>query len=312
MVLIVAAMLSCCGPSQPGAKPPSRILPPPNTASDPTSNDRTPKETLVSMQDLEKKVLAKDPAAVDLAKSVGASATPRLIELASNADAGVRRIAVNCIRRTGGPAAPGAFLNAAKDENSQVRGSAMAGLKACPDPLPFMPLLEIFNSMEDPDQRCEMCFILTDNSIGDVQAKQTVSGLLKTKIPLEKESPELRDAMLASLAKLGDEDARKAFALSLSASENEQEWLRKVEACDWISQDWLPKAMLPMLAVKDEVERIGVDARPDLPHYLRVCDKAAQTICRIAKPKLAFDPATKINLKDAELGEIREAIRKMP
>lgn len=266
----------------------------------------------MSMQDLEKKVLAKDPAAVDVAKTLGPSATPRLVEWASNADAGVRRIALNCIRRTGGPAAPAAFLKAAKDENSQVRGSALAGLKSCTDPLPYMPLLEVFTSMEDLDQQCEACFILTDNSLVDAQAKQTVTGLLKTKLPLEKESPELRDAMLASLAKLGDEDARKLFAASLSASEDEKEWLRKVEACDWIGQDWLPKAMLPMLAVKEPVERIGVDARPDLPHYLRVCDKAAQTMCRIAKPKLAFDPATKINFKDAELGEIREAIRKMP
>lgn len=264
------------------------------------------------MQDLEKKVLAKDPAAVDVAKKVGPSASPRLIELAGNSDAGVRRIALNCLRRTGGPGSDDAFLKAAKDENSQVRGSAIAGLKEAKDPLPYMPLLDVIASIDDADHKCELTFILTDNSLNDAQAKQTVSGLFKTKYPLEKDSPELREAMLASLAKLGDEDARKLFGASLATAEDEKEWLRKIEACDWIGQDWLPKPMLPMLSVKDEVERIGVDARPDLPHYLRVCDKAAQIICRIAKPKLTFECEKKINLKDAELGEIREAIRKMP
>lgn len=257
---------------------------------------------------LEQQVLADDPRASLTSRELGASAAPKLIELASHKDPFVRLLALDCLREVPSPQRAKVFLGALRDPHAQVRGSGLNGLRLAPDPALTMPALQTIGLMNDPAQRAALVFIVGDMTPGASASDQVgVKGYLKMNAPLQQEA-EAREAMLAVGAKLGDEDARKAFVAVLASRADAPELERSLDASKWIGQEWLIRPLVAMLGDTRNVRRVGVDARPDRPHYQRACDLAALVLIEIAKPKLTFDPSSSPVRSDAELAELRKAL----
>ena len=262
----------------------------------------------MSIQELERAVLSENPEAALMAQQVGPAANPKLSALAANGNPKVRLTAINALRETGAPA-PEVFAAAVRDPDPQVRGAALAGLWEKPSPQAADAVLEALHASQDPDARRELALIAAAcaGEGADAGVRSRVTQSLTNRRKYEKE-PLAREGLGAALGKLGDADAQKEFAAGLTAS-SDRDRARYLEECQAVHQPWLLPPLSLVLADTSPMVRIGIDARPDLPHYLRACDLAAKLIVSIAKPKLSFDPEKVINYTPPQLDEVRAAAR---
>ena len=112
------------------------------------------------MQELTQMVLSGRPKASSLAKEIGAEANPELIKLAGHDDADVRRVALYCLRETGGLDAAECMAGALLDKNAQVRAAALKGLYAWPEPGVYAKALHAFDRSDVPYTRQQIALIL--------------------------------------------------------------------------------------------------------------------------------------------------------
>lgn len=241
------------------------------------------------------KVLNKEPSAVNLAKEIGSSATPRLKPLATNSDSGVRLIALDCLYYTGGEGVAEIFINGLTDESPTTSAAAANGLRNHLNSGIYPELLEVYNKVEDPQRRNDIALML-----GKIESAKV--GDLKEKY--EKESDALaKEGLTAALGKLGDGDSKTEFLKNLQ-SVKERDLKRYFDYVEYINQPWATRGLSPILNDKSDLLRIGVDAMPGfVPEYLRACDLALNLIVKLTRAKLSFNVDGKTNYSDAQLQE---------
>ena len=252
------------------------------------------------MQELTEMVLNKRAKASSLAREIGVGANPELIALAGNDDPDVRRIALNCLRETGGTDAAECMTNALSDNNSQVRAAALKGLYKHPDTAVFSKAIAAFDKSEAAYTRQQIALII--GLMGHPEAREA----LKTR--LEKiDDDEVVEGMVTALARLGDPDARIEFVRRLQASEGKIRG-RYLDHCEYIHQPWLVKGLEPVLDDETPMVRIGTDG--DHPHneYLRACDLAVDLTVSIAGAKFEFECGGDKNYTPEERAEVRKFI----
>ena len=256
------------------------------------------------MDELLQSVLNKDPEASLLARQIGPSANPELIELTQHEDSKVRRIALYCLNETGGADAAMAMAASLLDDEPQVQSAALKGLINHPDPVVYQLLLKNYAKIRDPLIRREVPLIL-----GRMEGKVQKSDL-KEKLTAEK-APEAKEGWLVVLTRDNDQEARTLFLQGLHASKGRPR-ARFLEYCRYIGAPWLLKEMLPLLDDQEPMIRIGVDARPDLPEYLRTCDLVVNLVSEIARINFSFSITTSENYTAAQLAEVRQYLRSRP
>lgn len=249
------------------------------------------------MQELIEMVLNKRPKASSLAKGIGPEANPELIKLAGHEDADVRRVAMYCLRETGGLDAAKSMAGALLDKNSQVRAAALKGLYVRPEPGVYSQVLDAFDRSDAPPTRQQIALII--GLMGQASARAD----LKVRWP-KLENDEVAEGVVTALAKLGDPEAQADFVKRLHASQ-ERDRGRYLEHCEYISQSWLVKSLLPLLDDETPMVRIGVDGLEGVNEYLRACDIAVNLTGSIAGAEFSFAIDGGANYGEQELAEVK-------
>ncbi len=252
------------------------------------------------MQELIEMVLNKRPKASTLAKGIGPEANPELIKLAGHEDADVRRVAMYCLRETGGPDAAKSMAGALLDKNSQVRAAALKGLKTKPEPGAYSQVLNAFDSSDAPYTRQQIALII--GLMGQVSARADL------KVRWAKlENDEVAEGVVTALAKLGDPEAQADFVKRLHASQ-ERDRGRYLEHCRYISQPWLVEGLLPILDDETPMVRIGVDGIDNCSEYLRACDIAVNLTASITGTEFSLEDAGGANYSEQERADVKAFI----
>ena len=256
------------------------------------------------MQNLTQSVLNKDLAAVLAAREIGPAANRELLPLTRNPDAKVRRIALYCLNETGGKEAGQAFTDALLDDDDQVVGAALEGLRHHPKSASPERLLQVYDRAQDPATRQQIMLIVARFS-GEVDPQ-------KVRMRYDKEKdPAAREGGLAALAQLKDMDARNEFVRRLQASSG-PERLRFLDYCEWLHDPWLLRPLQPLLGDTTAAIRVGTDARPDLIQSLRTCDVVVNLVASITQRKFSFPVNDATNYNAAQLDEVKAFIRASP
>ena len=252
------------------------------------------------MQELIEMVLNKRPKASSLAAKIGPEANPELIKLAGHDDPDVRRVALYCLRETGGLDAAQSMATALLDKNAQVRAAALKGLYVRPEKGAYVQTLAAFDRSDDSYTRQQIALIV--GLMGQPSAKDD----LKSRWA-KLEDDEVAEGVVTALAMLGDPEAKAEFVKRLQASRNETR-ARYLEHCEYIGQPWLVKGLLPLLDDQTPMVRIGTDG--DQPHneYLRACDIAVNLTASISGAKFGFAVGGDANYGETELTEVRAFI----
>jgi len=254
------------------------------------------------MEALKAQVLAKDPAAALRARQLGRPAAAVLVPLASHEDAGVRRVALNCLRDVGGAEAVKVFLQALADDDPQVAGSAAKGFDRHFDAGHAPALLQAYDKAPEPQARQEIALFLGRSK--NVDPKE-----LRKRLAAEKEG-EAVEGLVAALARLGEKEAQEEFVRKLHASK-ERSRLHWIEHARYVHAPWLLKPLAPLLDDKEVLVRHGQDLKPDRQIALRTCDLVVNLVASISGRKFSFKVEESSQYADAEIDEVRKFLKTM-
>ncbi len=269
------------------------------TSATPTSTPKIGSEEgdQDKMEILKQKVLKKEQRAVNMAEEMGKTAIPVLKPLAKDADADVRKLALNCLRYTGGGEDINEiFIEALKDDSPNVNAEAARGLQHASDPSIYAPLLEVYDDVSNPERRRDIALML-----GKIDGAKVDDLRLKSE---EEKSAEAKEGLMVAMAKVGDQKSKDEFISVLHSAKN-QELKRFLGYVEYISKIWAVKALAPILTDKTPLVYIGVDGIKDGASDLRACDIAVNIIYKIMTPKLSFAVKGDKNYSDGELDQIK-------
>jgi HEAT repeats len=253
-------------------------------------------EAQKKMQILVQQVLDKKPVAAQRAREIGPSANPELIKLTRNDDADVRRVAIYCLKATGGEDAAMAFARLALDRDAQVRSAALEALALHPGDIVPLTLLQAFDQSPHPWVRQQLMLVAA-----------RVPGVSTAEIQKRYESekdPEAKEGLVVALAERGDPTGQAEFIRGLQAVKG-RDLARYLEYAGRIKAKWLLPSLAPILDDKTPLVGIGIDAAPEVPDHLRACDIAVNLVAAISGHKFSFRVAGDVNYTDEQIAEVR-------
>lgn len=256
------------------------------------------------MDILKQQILAKDPGAAVRAKQLGRPANPMLLDFAKNEDADLRRVAMYCLRETGGPEAAKAMIAALADEEPQVAAVAAGGLHKLFDPAFAPQLIQALDKAEEGSTRYEIALLL-----GRMDKAVDLKEFAKRRAA--DQDPRAQEGHLAAFARLGDKPSQEEFVRLLQASK-ERELRRFLAHVAYISQPWVLKPLVPLLDRKENLVRYGVDARPTSDINLRTCDVATSVAMQVSQRKFTFKMEEYKPYTDPQIDEVRRYLKGLP
>lgn len=247
---------------------------------------------------LEKMILEKDLAAVDLARQLGSSAGESAKRLFTNGDAAVRRLAIHSAYEAGTRDLSSAVAPLLTDDSPSVRTAVLVVLRKRMDSKIYPELLEIFPRIPDADDRMQLALI-----IGDISGARIAD--LK-KLRDEESHPAAREGCLVALAKLGDVPSEHQFLDALDEARG-QTLKRYLDHAEYIAQPWLLPGLARLLNNPEPLVFIGsFHVSGPGPDYLRVCDLAVDLIAKISNARFSFATGGAVNYTGSQLEEVRE------
>ncbi|HCR48889.1 MAG TPA: hypothetical protein PLL64_03505 [Rhodothermales bacterium] len=225
---------------------------------------------------------------------------PELMKLTKHGEVSVRELALVCLDELGGNESLKAQFTALYDAKEQVRNLGMDHLSKVPMPslLPF--LWKVLDTNPHEYIRQQTVFLLGKLPTTDPNELRNRS--YKETFPL------VREAFVIALARMGNPEAIRWVSQEMTQTRGRerQRWLRHVS---YINAPWLIRPLAEILDDEEPMERIGVDARPDFPHYLRACDIAAGAILRLGYLQFSFTkPKPPIVYSPEQRAEIRKTL----
>jgi len=257
------------------------------------------------LEALLERVRAGDPQATLLARDAGVGAAPGLRPLAAHADADVRRIALYCLRETGGPEARAAFLAGLLDGERPVRAAAVAGLDRHFEPSLAPALIETYDAASDPFVKERIALLLGRLPPGQVD----LAALAKRRD--EERDLRAEEGWLVALARLGDAEARRDFVARLHASRRDAR-ARYLRHCAAIHAPWLVRPLDPVLDDESPMVEVGMDGNPNVPEFLRACDLAVNLVASIAGSTFSFEIGVPIQYGSGQRAEVHRFIQALP
>lgn len=225
---------------------------------------------------------------------LGAPAAGSVVPLTKDPSPDVRSLALTCLGAMGGSVASDAAVDALSDENDQVVAQALGVLRRWPPRGHEKELLGAYRDQQNPALRAQMPMV-AGRLAPEVDPKPWLEFW-----KLES-NPELREALMVALARMGDEGARAEFAKSLAAASGAA-ILQWMEYAEYMEDSWVVRHLLPLLDRKEEVIQLNPDGENKWP--LRTCDLAARAIVRLTKAEVPFKIQRPSQFNDVELKEI--------
>jgi len=255
-------------------------------------------------EQLKQAVLKGESSAYDLARQLGRKANPTLLELAKNPDPMVRMDTMLCLKETGGPEAVEALITGLTDENPQVAGAAVDGVRKHATAAQLPALFKAYDACPHGTYRHHIALLI------GLQATADVKELKKRKT--DELDADAREGLVVALSRLGDKEEQQEFVTRLHASKGRVRG-RWLDHGKYIHQPWLLKPLLPVLDDKEPVVRIGADAPNEpIPEYLRACDVAVNLAASIANRKFSFKVDGITNYPDPQVDEVRRFLKTQP
>ncbi len=234
------------------------------------------------MDELEREILAGDRRAILRAQKLGDAATPTLLALVGHADPDVREIALYSLGEVGGEGSAEALAAATLDPMPVVRGVALRGLLARPDPAALPAVLSAYDRSPEADVRFHLARVVGLMPDGSVSLATLRARRAHELYALP------REGLLVALARLGDPDAREEVLRVLAALPERPARKRWLDHVEYVGQPWVLSGLRPFLDDETPALRIGADGIPDVPEYLRVCDLAVNLVATIGGAQLSF------------------------
>lgn len=215
--------------------------------------------------------------AVETAETLGETARSILVPFTRDKDPEIRQIALACLDNVGGPDASEAALKLLLDEDSEVVSSAIELLHNHPPFGQAEQLLKCYQQTDDPYAQ-EQIPVIAGRLAPEIDMSPWVPLL-----DLSADEEELNVGLLAGLARMGHEPARKRF-VSMMLSSRGKESASLIEYCSYMQDTWIVPHMIPLL---DRRER-AVTLFPDRDIYMRTCDLALEAIVELTKAEVSF------------------------
>lgn len=254
-------------------------------------------------EEILERVLRKDFTVLSDCVGASSSLLNELISHVNNDDEEVRELVLSCLDESGGQVATQLFVAALSDDSPQVRSVALNALYERPDPNAYRSLVGELDRNDDSYVRQQVALLL-----GRFQGTANISDL---KARLEREQHEqAREGIIAALAKMGDELSIEVFREGLQHSSG-RDRSRYLEYVEYINASWILPDLVFLLDDETPVMRIGVDAMPELPHYLRVCDIAINLASDISGQSFSFPISGSINYTQDQRDEVTNYLRSL-
>ena len=245
--------------------------------------------------EIDELITKKDWRAVEVARKSGPPIVTTVEPYLRNQDAVIRLLAVDCISAAGGPNAPPLLINMLKDVNEQVRINSINALHEHPPVGREQALLAAWDADHTHDGfvRQQIPMIL-----GRMHARATAPDL-HHRLAAEARQ-DIKDGLIAGLAKMGDAPARAEFGKMLHDARGKRT-AELIEYVKYLDEPWVIPLLVPVLGRRD----IAIDLsthRTSLKR--RECDLAVDEVLRISKAKFAFELDEIAQYTDAQIAEV--------
>jgi len=238
----------------------------------------------------------KDWSAVEVAGQAGPAIVPTLAPYLRSPDHVIRLLAVDSITAAGGPQAATLLIQSLKDPNEQVRGNAVNGLHRV---LPLGHEAELLAAWDQSQTRDGYVRQQIPMILGLMKSTQS-AGVLKARLSADPRQ-EVRDGVVAGLAKLGDAGARDTFGEMLRDARGKRT-AELIEFVKYEDEPWVIPLLVPVLDRRDLAVDLSTHRREI---HRRECDLAVDEVMRISHApfRFAMDPLAQYT--DAQIAEVR-------
>lgn len=237
----------------------------------------------------------KDWRAVELARASGPAVVAEIEPYLRNPDPAVRVLAVDCLDAAGGANVPDLLIRALADANEQVRINAINALHAHPPKGQETTLLQAFDADRTRDGfvRQQIPMIL-----GRMAALSTIPDL-RRRLGVERRQ-DIKDGLIAGLAKMADQPARAEFGEMLREARGERT-AELMEYVRYLDEPWVIPLLVPVLQRRD----IAIDLSTHRKTLRRrECDLAVDEVLRISKARFSFELDEIAQYTDAQIEEV--------
>jgi hypothetical protein len=248
-------------------------------------------------------IQGKNPRVVEYARQAGPPIVTQIEPYLRNADYVIRLLAVNSIAAAGGSQAPQLLIQALGDSNEQVRDNAVNALHLNVPAGLENALLTAWdaNRTRDGYVRQQIPMVLGRLS------KTPKVGELKARLGADPRQ-EVKDGVIAGMAKLGDAGARATLGTMLRDARG----TRTAELMQFVTYEdepWVIPLLVPVLQRREIAVRISTHVVEILR---RECDLAVDEVIRISKKDFGFpiDPAGQY--RDAQIEEVLRYAQSQP
>jgi len=246
---------------------------------------------------------AKNPQVIQISRQTGPPIVPQIEPYLHNADHTIRLLAVNSIAAAGGPRAPQLLIQALGDSNEQVRNNAVNALH---EHLPVGQAAALvaawdINATRDGYVRQQIPMVL-----GRMPAEARAD-MLRPRLAADQRR-EVKDGVVAGMAKLGDPPARAAFGEMLRDARGTRT-AELMELVEYEGEPWVIPLLVPVLERRD----IAYRSTTHVAQYeRRECDLAADEVLRISKARFSFDVNTMAQYSDQQIEEVLRYAQAQP
>ncbi len=246
---------------------------------------------------------AKNPKVIEYAKQAGPSIVPQIEPFLHDADYVIRLLAVNSVAAAGGPQAPQLLIQALGDGNEQVRDNAVNALH---EHLPVgqeAALLRVWDANRTRDGYVRQQIPMV---VGRMHQAPEVEQL-KTRLSRDPRQ-EVKDGVIAGMAKLGDPAARATLGEMLRDARGTRT-AELVEFVKYEDEPWVIPLLVPVLQRRDIALRISTHV---VVIERRECDLAADEVIRISKARFSFTVDTMAQYSDAQINDVLRYAQAQP
>ena len=190
---------------------------------------------------------------------------------------------------------PDLLIRALADSNEQVRINAINALHAHPPKGRETTLLEAFDADRTRDGfvRQQIPMIL-----GRMAALSTIPDL-RRRLGVERRQ-DIKDGLIAGLAKMADQPARAEFGEMLREARGERT-AELMEYVRYLDEPWVIPLLVPVLQRRD----IAVDLSTHRKTLRRrECDLAVDEVLRLSKARFSFELDEIAQYTDAQIEEV--------
>jgi HEAT repeat protein len=245
----------------------------------------------------------KNPQVVEAARQAGPPIVSSIEPHLHNADYVIRLLAVNSIAAAGGPQASLLLIRALGDSNEQVRDNAVNSLHERLPNGQQAALLAAWdaNRTRDGYVRQQIPMVL-----GRMHQQSGIAEL-RARLPRD-DRQEVKDGIIAGMAKLGDAGARTTLGEMLRDARG----TRTAELIQFVTYEdepWVIPLLVPVLQRRDIALRLSTHVVDILR---RECDLAADEVIRVSKAQFSFGVDPMAQYTDAQINEVLRFAQAQP